>query len=109
MKLKFANIGKSFVHIFGGGLLTENLFMRNIKFIVVLVLVMILFISHRYRVLQAMSDTERLHRELKDLKYEALTISSALTEASRQGEIEQRVERAGLKLKVSNEPVYYID
>ena len=59
--------------------------------------------------LQGMSDVERLQQELKDVKYEALTISSSLTEASRQGEIEKRVEEAGLDLKVSNEPVYYIE
>jgi cell division protein FtsL len=79
------------------------------RFILLLVVVVILFISHRYTMLQGMSDVERLQQELKDVKYEALTISSSLTEASRQGEIEKRVEEAGLDLKVSNEPVYYIE
>ncbi|MBF6597234.1 MAG: hypothetical protein ITF98_03310 [Fermentimonas sp.] len=109
MKFKFDNIRKSFVHVFGGSVLTEDFFLRNMRFILVLVVVVILFISHRYTMLQGMSDVERLQQELKDVKYEALTISSSLTEASRQGEIEKRVEEAGLDLKVSNEPVYYID
>jgi len=59
--------------------------------------------------LQGMSDIERLQQELKDVKYEALTISSSLTEASRQGEIERRVEEAGLELQISNEPVFYVE
>lgn len=109
MKFKFDNIRKSFVHVFGGSVLTEDFFLRNMRFILVLVIVVILFISHRYTMLQGMSDIERLQQELKDVKYEALTISSSLTEASRQGEIERRVEEAGLQLKVSNEPVYYIE
>ena len=109
MKYKFDNIRKSFVHVFGGSVLTEDFFLRNMRFILMLVLVMILFISHRYTVLQGMSDIERLQNQLKDVKYEALTISSSLTEASRQAEIERRVEEAGLELKVSNEPVYYIE
>ena len=109
MKFKFDNIRKSFVHVFGGSVLTEDYFLRNMRFILVLVVVVILFISHRYTMLQGMSDVERLQQELKDVKYEALTISSSLTEASRQGEIEKRVEEAGLDLKVSNEPVYYIE
>ena len=109
MKFKFDNIHKSFVHVFGGSVLTEDFFLRNMRFILVLVVVVILFISHRYTMLQGMSDIERLQQELKDVKYEALTISSSLTEASRQGEIERRVEEAGLDLKVTNEPVYYID
>ena len=109
MKFKFDNIRKSFVNVFGGSVLTEDFFLRNMRFILLLVVVVILFISHRYTMLQGMSDVERLQQELKDVKYEALTISSSLTEASRQGEIEKRVEEAGLDLKVSNEPVYYIE
>ncbi len=109
MRFKFDNIRKSFVHVFGGSVLTEDYFLRNMRFILVLVVVVIIFISHRYTMLQGMSDIERLQQELKDVKYEALTISSSLTEASRQGEIERRVEEAGLDLKVTNEPVYYID
>jgi cell division protein FtsL len=108
MKLKFDNIRKSFVHVFGGSVLTENFFLLNMRFILVVVLIMFLFISHRYTVLQKMSEIERLERVLKDARYESLTISSALTEASRQGEIERRVEEAGLELKVTNEPVYHI-
>ena len=109
MRFKFDIIRKSFVHVFGGSVLTEDYFLRNMRFILVLVVVVIIFISHRYTMLQGMSDIERLQQELKDVKYEALTISSSLTEASRQGEIERRVEEAGLDLKVTNEPVYYID
>ena len=109
MKFKFDNIRKSFVHVFGGSVLTEDFFLRNMRFILVLVVVVILFISHRYSMLQGMSDIERLQQELKDVKYEALTISSSLTEASRQGEIERRVEEAGLDIKVTNEPVYHIE
>jgi hypothetical protein len=55
-----------------------------------------------------MSEIESLERVLKDAKYESLTISSRLTEASRQGEVERRVAEAGLELRVTNEPVYYI-
>ncbi len=109
MKFKFDNIRKSFVHVFGGSVLTENFLLHNMRFIFALVLLMILFISHRYMILQAMSDIERLQQELQDVRYESLTISSSLTEASRQGEIERRVEEAGLELIVTNEPVYFIN
>ncbi len=108
MKFKFDNIRKSFVHVFGGSVLTENFFLKNMRFILASVLVMILFISHRYTVLERMSEIERLQQVLRDAKYESLTISSSLTEASRQGEIERRVQEAGLELKVNNEPVYHI-
>ena len=108
MKIKFNNIRKSFVHVFVGSVLTEDFFLKNMRFILISVLVIILFISHRYTVLERMSEIERLQQVLKDAKYESLTISSSLTEASRQGEIERRVEEAGLELKVANEPVYHL-
>ncbi|NLC48944.1 MAG: hypothetical protein GX762_01055, partial [Bacteroidales bacterium] len=47
-------------------------------------------------------------RELKDAKYESLTISSSLTEASRQTEIEKLIKQYGLEIEISNEPIYYI-
>ena len=72
MKVKLGNIRKSFVHVFGGNVLTENFFVRNITFIVVLVVVMILFISHRYTVLQRIAEMERLKVELKDAKLQNL-------------------------------------
>ena len=109
MKLKFDNIRKSFVHVFGGSVLTEDFFLKNMRFLIVVVVVMFLFISHRYEVLHQMGEIEKLQHRLRDAKYESLTISSKLTEASRQGEIERRIEEAGLELKVTNEPVYYLD
>lgn len=109
MKLKLDNIRRSFVRVFGGSMLTEQFFTRNMRFIAAVVLVMFLFISHRYVVLDRMAEVERLQQELRDAKYEALTISSNLIEASRQGEIERRVEQAGLDLKVTNEPLYHIE
>ena len=108
MKVKLDNIRKSFVHVFGGNVLTENFFVRNLTFILVLVVIMILFISHRYTVLQRIAEMERLKVELKDAKYESLDISSDLTEASRQGQIEKRVGESGLELKINNQPVYRI-
>ncbi|MDD3787574.1 MAG: FtsL-like putative cell division protein [Petrimonas sp.] len=108
MNPKLDKIRKSFVHVFGGSVLTEDFFLKNMRFIAILLLVIFVFISHRYTVLQKMSEVERLQRELKDAKYEALTILANLTEASRQTEIEKMIEKEGLELKVSNEPVYRI-
>lgn len=56
-----------------------------------------------------MAEVESLERQLKDAKYEALSISAELTKTeSRQSEIEQRIAREGLDLKVSDQPFYVI-
>ena len=82
--MKFNRIRKSFVRVFGGNILTENFIINNMRFFVMLLIVVFVFISHRYTYLQKMTEIEKLQRELKDAKYESLTISSSLTQASRQ-------------------------
>lgn len=106
--MKFDKIRKSFVRVFGGDILTESIIINNMRFFVMLLIVIFVFISHRYTHLQKMSEIESLQRELKDAKYESLTISSSLTEASRQSEIEKLIQLYGLELKISNKPIYYI-
>lgn len=106
--MKLNKIRKSFIHVFGGSILTEGFIVNNMRFFVVLLIIIFVFISHRYTHLRKMSEIERLQYELKDAKYESLTISSSLTEASRQTEIEKLVEEYGLEIKISNEPIYYI-
>lgn len=109
MKFKFDNIRKSFVHVFGGSVLTEGIFVRNIGFIIALVIVTLLFISQRYTVLHNISEIEQLQSELKDAKYESLEISSELTEAGRQENIEKRILERGLELTIPADPVFRID
>lgn len=108
MKIDLKNIRKSFVHVFGGSVLTESFLIKNIAFIIMIVVIMIFFISHRYTVLQKISEIEKLKTELKDAKYESITISSNLTEASRQSQIEKMIEDAGMELKIAAEPAYKI-
>ena len=100
---------RSFFHVFGGNILTEGFIVNNMRFFVLLLMIVFVFISHRYSYLRKMSEIERLQYELRDAKYESLTISSSLTEASRQPEIERLVEEYGLEIKVSNEPIYFIE
>ncbi|HOV35518.1 MAG TPA: FtsL-like putative cell division protein [Dysgonamonadaceae bacterium] len=106
--MKLDRIRKSFVHVFGGSVLTEGVFVRNLRFIITLLFIMFIFISYRYSVLRKMAEVESLERQLKDAKYEALSISAELTKASRQSQIEQRIAREGLDLKVSDQPFYVI-
>jgi cell division protein FtsL len=106
--MKFDKIRKSFVRVFGGNILTESFIINNMRFFAILLIIIFVFISHRYSYLQQMSEIERLQRELKDAKYESLTISSSLTEAGRQTEIEKLIKQYGLEIEISNEPIYYI-
>lgn len=50
--MKLDRIRKSFVHVFGGSVLTEGVFVRNLRFIIALLLIIFVFISYRYSVLR---------------------------------------------------------
>jgi hypothetical protein len=69
---------------------------------------MFVYISHVYTLSNQMAEIERLQRELKDAKYESQNIASDLTGASLQSEIEKMLEKEGIALGVSQDPVYRI-
>ena len=52
MKIKFEKIRKSFVYVFGGSVLTEDFLLKNMRFITIVLVIIFVFIGHRYTVLQ---------------------------------------------------------
>ena len=56
-----------------------------------------------------MSRRERLQYELKDAKYESVTISAKLVGVSREVKIKELVERNGLDIDFTKEPVYKLE
>ncbi|WP_255491186.1 FtsL-like putative cell division protein [Dysgonomonas sp. 520] len=97
------------MHVISGTFLTDDLFLKNLPFIGVVVLLLFLHISHRYVCIEKVSKIEKLQKELKSAKYEALVISSDLTNISRQTQVQQLVDGYKLDLKQLKEPVYKIE
>lgn len=82
-------------NILGGDILTGR-FMRNqIKLIILIVFFAIIYISNRYSSQQEQIEIANLKETLKDIKYDALTRSSELTEKSRQSKIEEYLHETG--------------
>ena len=105
---KLSDIRKSFVHIFGGNILQEGFLYRNLPFIIALFLLMFVYIGYRYSLSEKMRDAARFRTELRGIQVESLVISSELTRVGRQEVVEERVRQAGLDLRISDEPVFYI-
>ena len=55
-----------------------------------------------------MIEIDQLKKELTDIKYDALTRSSELTEKSRQSHIEEYVSKEESALQTSTNPPYLI-
>lgn len=109
MKQRGAEIKRKVMHVLGGTVLTEDVFLKNTRFLFVLFLIGALYIWNRYSCTGKMTEIEKYRSELKDAKYEALTISSELTSLSRQSKVQGSIEQNSLGLKPAKEPVYKLE
>jgi len=92
--------------IFDGSFMTKDALRRNIKLILLIVACIFIYISNHYAVIMKLSDIDSLQKELTDVKYDALTISSQLMRESRQSHVREMVNERGLELEDTTTPPY---
>ena len=81
---------------------------RQVYLLILIVILTILYIDNRYSSQQELIEIDRLKKELTDIKYDALTISSELTEKSRQSRIEEYISAEGRQLQTAATPPFLI-
>ena len=96
------------LYILGGGILKEDFIVRHTKLIVLIVGLMLMFISNRYTCLLKLREIDKLQQELKDVKYESLSVSGQLIGNNRLSQIELLVREKGLDLESPQTPPYII-
>ncbi len=96
----------SFVYILGGGILKEDFIVKHTKMIVLIAILLFFYISNRYTCLIKLREIDRLQRELKEVKFEAFSVSAKLTGNTRPSQVEELVKRQGLKLEKAKTPPY---
>ncbi|NDV68700.1 FtsL-like putative cell division protein [Dysgonomonas sp. 25] len=106
--MKAKEVKKKFMHIVGGSVLAEDFVTKNIRFIIVIFVILVFYISNRYSCIEKQSKIESLQRELKDAKYESLTISAKLISVSRETRVNELIKKNELELERTKEPVYKI-
>ena len=74
--------------------------------IVLVVVLIFIFIGNRYVCMQRLREIDRLQQQLRDVRFEALSISSELTGNSRQSQIELLIEEQGIELEAAKNPPY---
>lgn len=98
----------SLKNILGGDILANDFFRRQTRLLILIMIFTIIYISNRYSCQQEMIEIDRLKKELIDIKYDALTRSSELTEKTRQSRIEEYISEKESDLKTSTHPPYLI-
>jgi hypothetical protein len=94
------------LYVLGGGILKEDVIVKHMKLIIFIVLLVFVYIGNRYTCMRKLRDIDRLQRELRDVRFEALSVTSELTGSRRQSQIESLVEEFGLSLSISAPPPY---
>ena len=89
----------SLLYVLGGGILKEDFIVKHTRMIVLIVILMFFFIGNRYTCMQKLREIDRLQQQLRDVRFEALSISSELTGNSRQSQIELLIEEQGVELE----------
>ena len=105
-KTGLKNIKKKFIHVVGGGVLAEDIFTKNIGFIAIVILILTFSISNRYSCNEKLAKIESLQRELKDAKYESLTISAQLEGISREAKVKNLLDKNGVVLEKPKDAIY---
>ena len=98
-----------FAQIFGGEILKEDFVIKQFKLLFLIAFFAILLVTHRYLCLQKLTQIEDLNRELNDIRYENLVLTTKLTKNSRQSQIEEILKKRGIELSASKTPVYEIN
>lgn len=94
--------------IFLGDFLVADFIRRQAALLALVIIYTVIYISNRYSFQQEMIEIDHLRKQLVDIKYDALTRSSELTERTRQSRIEEYVSTKQSDLQTSTEPPYVI-
>ena len=97
-----------FMHILGGEIFDEDTISKMANMAILIVGLFLFFTGNRYTCMDKLKEIDRLQHELRDLQFEALSISSELTGNSRQSQIEMLIEEQGIELEVAKTPPYIL-
>ncbi|MGI6223033.1 MAG: FtsL-like putative cell division protein [Prevotella sp.] len=95
--------------VLGGDILNTNFIKNQIGLFLLITLFLVIYIANRYSVQQDLIKIDKLHNELQDVKYKALSTSSELTERSRESNVLNQLQsNKDSVLKIPNQPPYII-
>ncbi len=94
--------------IFTGNIWTRQSIQKQWKLIALIVFFLIVYINSGYRCEEQRKQITVLQKQLVDLRYEYLTLSSELVDKSRQSNISDRLRESGSTIQESQTPAIRI-
>ncbi|MCK4678796.1 MAG: hypothetical protein KAT48_11740 [Bacteroidales bacterium] len=88
---------KTVQSIFDGSFLTRKTVISLLPFLLYLTLLAIIYIANSYEAERIIIESDRIKKELKELRYEFITTETELTSISKQSEVAKRLYPTGIK------------
>ena len=90
--------------ILDGSLLTRDIFVKQLPFILFLTMLLIFYIGNRYHAEKIIRQSLRLQNELKELRANSISTASELEYLSNQSQVARLVEQKNLNLNYPQVP-----
>ncbi len=95
----------SFRSLMDGNVLTQKFVIRQVPFVVLLVIISLFSIANRNHAEKLVIESNNLQTVVKELRSQAITTSSELMKVSRQSTVEYMVKEKDLGLIENKEPI----
>ena len=90
--------------ILDGSLFANELFVKQVPMIIMIFVLALMSIAIRNSIEESYRYKNKLESEVKELKYESISISAGLMFISKQSEVVKRINASGMNLEESVEP-----
>ena len=90
-------IANSIRNVLGGDFIKKERTLRQIPFLLLLAFLALIYIGNSYFAEKNIRKIEKMQRELKELRYEYISVKSEMMHASRQSEIAKQLSSKGIK------------
>jgi hypothetical protein len=90
--------------VLDGSLLTNDWFVKQLPYIIFLVVLAFTYIGNRYHAEKIVRKNIELQKEINDLRAESITVAAELMLISKQSEVAKQVKERGLDLEESVVP-----
>jgi hypothetical protein len=101
---KESRLGKAFMSIIDGSILTRDNVLRLLPFIFFLTFLIIVYIANSYYSEKTIRQTERVRKEIKELELEYISVKSDYMVCSKQSSVAVRLDSLSSGIKESVVP-----
>ena len=95
--------------VLNGNILTKRFFQKQCGLLIMIAVLAFVYVDNRYYCETQLKQANQLRKELKEIKYESLTISAELMQISRRSNVLKMINEKGIKLVEATEPPIKIE